>query len=94
MADEDEATPGSSTQKDLVPKRGATSVIWRWFGFEESDTDQKTVLCKLCCKPIATTDSNTTNLFYHLRKKHVSEHAESLQLRGKKEPSGAQNTPP
>ncbi|KAG2470282.1 AP1G1 protein, partial [Polypterus senegalus] len=47
MADEGEATPGSSTQKDLVPKRGATSVVWRWFGFEESDTDQKTLVPQL-----------------------------------------------
>ena len=30
-------------QKELVPKRGATSVVWTWFGYEKSDTDQKTV---------------------------------------------------
>ena len=32
--------------KELVPKRGATSVRWTWFGYDKSDTDQKTVLYK------------------------------------------------
>ncbi len=34
--------------KEILPKRGATSVAWTWFGYEKSDMDQKTVLCKLC----------------------------------------------
>lgn len=25
--------------KDLVPKRGSTSVAWTWFGYEKSDMD-------------------------------------------------------
>ena len=53
-------------QKELVPKRGATSVIWTWFGYEKSDTDQKTVLCKVCRRLVPSTDSKTTNLIYLL----------------------------
>lgn len=26
---------------ELIPKIGATSVAWMWFGYEKSDTDQK-----------------------------------------------------
>lgn len=43
---EDEAEQGSSKQedqskkiKDLVPKRGSTSVAWTWFGYEKSEMD-------------------------------------------------------
>lgn len=28
----------------------AISLAWTWFGYEKSDTDQETVLCKLCHK--------------------------------------------
>jgi hypothetical protein len=43
-------------QSELVPKSGATSIAWTWFGFEKSDTDQKNV----CRKPVPSPDSNTT----------------------------------
>uniref|UniRef100_A0AAX7VTA3 Acyl-CoA binding domain containing 4 n=1 Tax=Astatotilapia calliptera TaxID=8154 RepID=A0AAX7VTA3_ASTCA len=92
--------PVSSKQKDqskqiehLISKRVATSVAWTWFGYEKSDTDQKTVICKLWRKPVPTTDSNTTNLFNHRRKNHVKECGESLWMRSKKEPTGAQIKP-
>ncbi len=64
--------------QELVPKRGATSVAFMRFGYEKSDTDQKTVLWKLCRRPVPTTDSNTTNLFYHLRKSHVKPYGERV----------------
>lgn len=70
--------------EELVPKRGATSVEWMWFGFKKTDTEQTTVLCKVCCGQVATTDSNTTNLFYHLRKNHDKEYAESQRLKAAK----------
>ena len=63
--------------EELVPKRGATSVAWTWFGYEKSDTDQTNVFCKVCRRPVPSTDSNTTNLFQHLRKNHVKQYAES-----------------
>ena len=52
--------------EELLPKRGATSVAWTWFGYEKSDTDQKTVLCKVCRRLVPSTDSKTTNLIYLL----------------------------
>jgi hypothetical protein len=65
-----------------------------WFGYEKSNTDQKTVLCKICYRPVLTTGSNTTDLFYHLRKDHVKQYEESLRMRPKKVQSSAQNKPP
>ena len=32
--------------EELVPKKGGTSVAWKWFGFKKTDTDQTTVICK------------------------------------------------
>lgn len=29
-------------------KKGAMSVVWRYFGFYRSDVDQETVYCKCC----------------------------------------------
>ncbi|XP_019129180.2 zinc finger MYM-type protein 4-like isoform X3 [Larimichthys crocea] len=79
--------------EDLVPRRGATSVAWMWFGYEKSDTDQKTALCKICCRPVPTTNSNTSNLFYHLRKNHVKQYDECQRIRASKVQSKAQNYP-
>lgn len=36
---------GNSKEKDS--ERRAASLAWMWFGYEKSDADQKTVLCKL-----------------------------------------------
>ena len=63
--------------EEFVPKRGATSVAWTWFGYEKSNADQKTVLCKVCRRPVPSSDSNTTNLLYHRRKNHVTVQRES-----------------
>ena len=39
--------------EDLVPIRGVWSVVWRVFGFQKSDVDQTTILCK-CCRAKST----------------------------------------
>lgn len=74
------------TQQDeeLVHKKGATSIVWMWFRFKKTDTDQKTIVCKVCCSPVPTTYSNTPNLFYHLRKNHKKENRESQHLKAAK----------
>ncbi|XP_057713979.1 E3 SUMO-protein ligase ZBED1-like [Corythoichthys intestinalis] len=67
---------------ELVPKRGnRSSTVWLWFGFKTSDIDQKTVICKTCRRQIATSDSNTSNLFYHLKTRHEALYLESLRMR-------------
>ncbi|CDQ89762.1 unnamed protein product [Oncorhynchus mykiss] len=78
--------------KELITKRGATSVAWMWFGYEKSDMDQKTVLCKICRRPVLTTGSNTTNLFCHLRKIHMKQYGESLRMSPNKVQSSDQQT--
>ncbi|XP_024118468.2 zinc finger BED domain-containing protein 1 [Oryzias melastigma] len=60
---------------DLVPKKGSTSIIWNWFGFD--DSDQNTTICKECNEKVKTTTGNTTNLFYHLKRKHKKQYSES-----------------
>ena len=59
-------TDTEAEPEDLVPKRGnRNSIVWLWF--KKSDTDQTTVICKTCRQQVVTSDSNTSNLFYHLK---------------------------
>ncbi|KAK0141639.1 Zinc finger BED domain-containing protein 1 [Merluccius polli] len=82
---QDEQQDEQPTQtEELVHKRGGTSVAWMWFGFKKTDTDQTTVVCKVCRCTVPTTDSNTTNLFYHLRKNHDKEYRESQREKAAK----------
>lgn len=37
-----------STVEESVPKRGATTVEWKWFGFKRSDEQQTVVVCRKC----------------------------------------------
>ncbi|XP_077411679.1 E3 SUMO-protein ligase ZBED1-like isoform X2 [Vanacampus margaritifer] len=68
--------------EELVPKRGSrSSMVWLWFGFKTSDIEQKTVICKTCHRKIATSDSNTSNLFYHLKTRHEELYIESVRMR-------------
>lgn len=60
-----------SKTEDLVKKTGATSIIWTWFGFKPSDEQQKNILCRVCGAKVPAKRGNTTNLFYHLKTKHV-----------------------
>ena len=71
---------------ELSPLEGATSGVWRYFGFPskdgkfvEPDKNKRTsVHCKLCAKVLKYA-GNTTNLRYHLKHSHSAEF-EALQL--------------
>ncbi|XP_057689438.1 E3 SUMO-protein ligase ZBED1-like [Corythoichthys intestinalis] len=63
----------------LVPRKNSTSVVWRYFGFQKDDVDQKNTQCKVCRKTIATRQGNTSNLFHHLEHNHNAEY-EAVKL--------------
>ncbi|XP_065138382.2 E3 SUMO-protein ligase ZBED1-like [Paramisgurnus dabryanus] len=67
--------------EELVPKKGAGSVVWRFFGFQKSDVDQTTILCKCCRAKIQAKGGNTSNLLQHLSRKHVLEYQECMILK-------------
>ncbi|XP_077359465.1 E3 SUMO-protein ligase ZBED1-like isoform X2 [Festucalex cinctus] len=68
--------------EELVPKRGSrSSMVWLWFGFKTSDIEQKTVICKTCRRKIAVSDSNTSNLYYHLKTRHEELYIQSVRMR-------------
>ncbi|CAM4455220.1 unnamed protein product [Leuciscus chuanchicus] len=67
--------------EELVSKRGAGSVVWRFFGFQKSDVDQTTILCKCCQAKILAKGGNTSNLLQHLSRKHVLEYQECIKLK-------------
>jgi len=63
----------------LVPLPNGKSSVWRYFGFttnaSKKITNKKKVYCKLCDKPFALAYStNTSNLTYHLERKHTEEY--------------------
>ena len=63
-----ENTMETEPREELVPKRGnRNSIVRFWFGFKKSDTDQTTLICKTCCQQVVTSDTNMSNLFYHLK---------------------------
>lgn len=66
-------------QAQLVAKKNATSIIWRYFGFRYDDTEQQDVLCKTCKAKVATSRGNTTNLYQHL-KHHKEKYDECIQM--------------
>ena len=58
-------------RQPLVGKKGKTnSVVWKHFGFEESDSDQTKILWKICHATVSAPQANTTNLFNHLKSAH------------------------
>ncbi|KAL7844729.1 hypothetical protein SRHO_G00232680 [Serrasalmus rhombeus] len=77
----DTAPASQSTALDFIPRRGCSSLAWRWFGFEKTDIGQKTPICKLCKKAVAVKENSTTNLFHHLRTSHRKDYEEYEKLR-------------
>ena len=56
--------------EELVSRTGSSSVVWKHFGFKASDTTQEKVICKECRTVVLAPQSNTTNLFSHLKTHH------------------------
>ena len=55
----------------LVVKKGkANSMVWKHFGFKESDSEQTEILCKICHATVSAPQGNTTNLFNQLKSTH------------------------
>jgi len=81
MSDTEE-NPGGEGESDvdvsttvlLIPKKGAHSIVWNFFGFKPDDDAQGVILCKQCFGIVAATQGNTTNLYNHLKRHHKVEY--------------------
>ncbi|XP_073488853.1 E3 SUMO-protein ligase ZBED1-like [Aquarana catesbeiana] len=62
----------------FVPKRGAYSEVWAYFGFKPDDETQQTIYCKQCLAIVCAPKGNTTNLSNHLKRNHIQQY-ETLQ---------------
>ncbi|RXN23605.1 zinc finger BED domain-containing 1-like protein [Labeo rohita] len=78
-------------KEELLPKRGAMSVVWKYFGFKKSDVDQTTIICKCCRAKVVAAGGNTSNLLHYLRHKHVLEYEECMKLRSASSSTSAGN---
>ena len=72
----------------LVPLPNGKSIVWKYFVFIPNSSgkieDKRKVYCKLCDPPFALSYStNTSNLTYHLERKHPEEHRKVLNAQGK-----------
>ncbi|XP_056118286.1 E3 SUMO-protein ligase ZBED1-like [Rhinichthys klamathensis goyatoka] len=82
-------------REQLLPKKcSSTSVVWSWYGFTESDEEQKIPRCKLCLKAVVVAGSSTTNLFQHLKRKHAAEWEKCRRLRSENDSSGVSASTP
>ena len=80
-----ESTP---VAERLVPLPNGKSIVWMYFGFIPNSLgkieNKKKVYCKLFDPPFALSYStNTSNLTYHLERKHLDEHRKVLNAQGK-----------
>lgn len=59
-------------------KKNATSPIWQYFGFTPDEkgepADVTQAVCKLCSKVVPVKESQTTNMYVHLRGHHPVDH--------------------
>ena len=80
------STSGSagSTTEYLKPLSGAKSKVWRYFRFETNEAGvimNKTGVKCTICKPDIGYCGNTTNLTYHLKRKHPEQFSECCSVR-------------
>ena len=71
-----DSTPGPTLS--LVSKSNISSEVWKYFGFATdhagNPSNRDVLKCKLCSDDVPAKWSNTSNLFYHLKKKHLNEY--------------------
>ena len=82
-----EANPPAT---DLVSEKNTKAFIWKYFGFIPDENGQLTrnSRCHLCELEVLAKDSNTSNLYSHLRHKHPDTHSvvqTATETKGKKE---------
>jgi len=80
MADNSDVSDGelivevNNPEVELVAKKSTKALVWKYFGFEGEDDGRPhsldTPKCRLCQLPVGAKDSNTTNLYSHLKIKH------------------------
>lgn len=51
----------SASNDDLVPKKGANSIVWKWFGYRSADLQPSTILCKICKKTVTAKGGRKCN---------------------------------
>ena len=85
---ESESEAETSENRNLQPLEGATSVVWKFFGFDVdkdgrilvADKRKRTkVSCNRCNKKLKYT-GGTSNLHFHLDKHHKGEYEQALRV--------------
>lgn len=51
------------TDEELITKQGGASVVRKYFGYKQADTEQTRVICKECKKLVISKGQNASSLF-------------------------------
>lgn len=81
----------NDTDTELIPKKGAVSVVWKYFGFKKSDADQTRVICKCCRANVLAAGGNTSNLLHHLRHNHILDYEDCMKVKSASSPQSLRN---
>ena len=79
----------SSNRPKLCKLSKKKALVWKYFGFLSSRaTNKDKLICSLCRQEVPTKNSNTSNLYSHLKFKHPKEYLEvAPQSAGKRSAS-------
>ena len=84
LEDSDTTNKNTGEHVQLIVKKNTTSEVWQYFGFVQDDTgnpiDRDSPKCKLCFENVPAKWSNTSDLYYHLKKTHQAVY---IQVRAK-----------
>ena len=88
-----DSTPGPTLS--LVSKSNTSSEIWKYLGFAPDHAGNLSYIdvprCKLYSDDVPAKWSNTSNLFYHRKKKHLNEYTK-VKSKQKQLPRRPRNT--
>ena len=76
--DEEIEENDTASNDTLVSNKKTKAFVWKYFGFETDGNGRPLHVdspkCRLCQATVAAKDSNTSNLYSHLRNKHPNEY--------------------
>lgn len=92
-SERDDSQALALSSDEIVERKGySTSVVWRWFGYQQNDVEQIKPVCKVCRRSVPSKTGNTTNLFNHLKKHHPSDYSESAPFTATSHPRSSTAT--
>ena len=79
-----EAAEGGEESKQLMAKQNTSTPVWKHFSFEANESGKLLNVCcphcRVCHQEVGAKDSNTSNLYSHLKNKHPALYTTVLSM--------------